>query len=156
MKRIGDVIYGADKQISGWVESKIPGYTATDGARALGVIKGAELVAGITYENWNGIHVESAIAALPGSRWADRRVLRAIFHYPFIGLGCRAVSVSVPMSNLASLNLATKLGFEPEAIVRFAAHDGSDLLILKAFKEKCRWIVQDGKKRRKPTPPGPV
>jgi len=44
------------------------------------------------------------------------------------------------MTNLASLNLATKLGFEIEAMVKFAAHDGSPLVVLKLFRDACRWI----------------
>lgn len=147
--RVGDVIFGADKQIAGWVASKIEGYKPDEGARALGVIKGKNLVAGVVYERWNGVHLEASIAAEPRSGWADRRVLHAIFFYPFVTLDCRAISVTVPMSNLPSLNLATKLGFEVEALVKYAAHDGSTLVVLKMFRENCKWIGDHGKRQQK-------
>lgn len=149
--RRGSVIYGADKQVGNWVASKIPGYRLGDGAKALGVIVGQQLAAGVVYENFNGIHIEAAIAAEPGTSWATRDTVRQIFDYPFTQLGCQAISVSVPSSNLASLNLATKLGFEPEAIIKFAAHDQSHLLVLKALKETCKWIGDHGQKGRQRT-----
>lgn len=146
--RVGDVLFGADRQVAGWVSARIPDFEASMSARALGVIKQEKLVAGVVFERWNGVHVEAAIAAEPGSSWADRRTLHAIFYYPFVTLDCRAISVSVPMSNLPSLNLATKLGFEPEAMIRYAAHDGSSLIVLKMFRETCKWISDHGEKRR--------
>jgi len=134
------LLYRADAAISRWIAEKIPGYRINQNARCIGVIKGERLVAAVTYENYNGVHVESCIAAEPRALWATDDVLRAIFTYPFVTLGCKAISVSVPASNLASLNLATKLGFEPEAFVRYAAPDGSDLIILKMFRNNCEWI----------------
>lgn len=134
LTRVGDVVFGADPVIAAWIATKIPDFVPTESAKALGVIKGGKVVAGVVFERWNGVHVEAAIAAEPGVLWASRSTLHSFFYYPFVTLGCLAISVSVPMSNIASLNLATKLGFESEAIIRYAAHDGSPLLILKMFK----------------------
>ncbi|WP_421907269.1 hypothetical protein [Mameliella sp.] len=142
------LVYGADEKIAQWVGKRIPTFQVMPGARAIGVIKGKRLVAGVVYERYNGIHLEASIAALPGSRWADRHTLRGIFAYPFIDLNCRAISVVVGATNLESLNLATKLGFWPEAIVKFAAPDGADLVVLKLLREQCRWI-QDGQGRQR-------
>ena len=142
--KVDNVLFGANRQVAEWVAARIPGFEASPRAKALGVINGRDLAAGVVYENWNGVHIEAAIAAEPGTRWASRTTLRHLFAYPFITLGCRAISVSVPSSNLRSLNLATKLGFEPEALVKYAAHDGSTLVVLKAFRENCRWIQDHG------------
>lgn len=145
LTRVGDVVFGADQEIGQWVTKRIPGFRASPDCRSLGVIREGRVVAGIVFENFNGIHIEAAIAAETGSRWATRPTLFSIFHYPFGTLGCEAISVSVPSTNLESLNLATKLGFEPEALIRFAAHDGSTLVILKAFRDRCKWIMPHGK-----------
>ena len=149
--RQGDVIYGADHQIAGWLAERIPGYKPDQGVRALGIMKRKKLVAAVSYERFNGVHIEASIAAEPGSRWADRSTLFHIFNYPFNQLGVKAISVTVPMSNLQSLNLATKLGFEPEALIAFAAQDGSTLVVLKQFKHACRWIQPHGKIKRTTT-----
>lgn len=148
---VDDVLYGADRQVAGWVSDRIPGFEASDCARAIGVLKRGAMAAGVVYERWNGVHIEAAIAADHALPWANRTTLRAIFAYPFITLGCEAISVSVPSSNLASMNLATKLGFAPEAIIRFAAHDQSSLVVLKMFRETCKWIGDDGQKGRQRT-----
>ncbi|MCV6826002.1 MULTISPECIES: GNAT family N-acetyltransferase [Halocynthiibacter] len=148
IERVGSVMFGADRIVGEWVAERIPTFVHTPESKALGVIKGDKLVAGVVYERFNGVHMEVSIAADTGSPWADRETLRTLFHYPFIQLGCAVISVIVPASNLQSLNLATKLGFHPEAYIKFAAHDGSALVVLKMFRETCKWIDYDGQKGR--------
>lgn len=141
---LGDVLFGADDLVIRWASRAIPDFMPSPDAKALGVVKGGDLVAGVIYERYNGIHMEVAITARTGSRWASRQALRHLFGYPFVQMGCVAISALVPMSNLASLNLATKLGFKPEAYVKFAAPDGSPMVVLKMFRDQCRWIERDG------------
>lgn len=138
--KLGSVIYGADAEIAAWVGRQIPGYVHSPGAQALGVIKAGKVVAGVVYERCNGAHLEASIAALSGRRWADRSTLFHLFAYPFLQLGVQAVTVLVAQTNLASLNLATKLGFSPIAIVPFAAQDQSPLIILQMTRNQCRWL----------------
>lgn len=147
--RVGPVIYGADAEITGWVAKRIPGYVTSPGARALGVVKDGRIVAGVTYERFNGANIEASIAAEPGARWADRRVLHHIFAYPFLQLGVEAVTLLVALDNFASLNLATKLGFSQVAIVPFAAPGGVPLVVLQQYREQCRWLrhEQEGQQR---------
>lgn len=140
----GRVLFGADALVAQWVARAIPYMRPDPGSRALGVVDGGELIAGVVYERYNGIHMEVSIAAQTGAPWASRQTLRHLFGYPFVQMECEAISCLVPASNLPSLNLATKLGFEPEALVKFAAPDGSPLVVLKMFREKCRWIANDG------------
>lgn len=148
LTRIGAVVYGADLEVGTWVARQIPGYLLLPGARALGVIKGNKLVAGVIFERCNGFHVEASIAAVPGSGWADRSTLFHLFHYPFVTLGCEAVTLTIGGTNLPSLNLATKLGFTPIAQVPFAAHDGSPLIVLQMYRDQCGWIENgQGQKR---------
>lgn len=140
LKRLGSVVYGADAEIAQWIATQIPGYVAGADAQALGVFKGGKLVAGVAYERFNGVHCEVSIAAKRGSGWADRKTLFRLFAYPFLQLGCMAISVTVPSSNIESLNLATKLGFQPVALVKFAAPDGSPLVVLQQERINCRWL----------------
>lgn len=149
---VGSVVYGADREVGEWAAERIPGGYLGPDAKALGVVKNGNLIAGVIYDNFNGVNVEMSIATEPGSFWADRSTLHSVFHYPFVTMGCEAVTISVAMSNVKSLNLVTKLGFEPEAIIGFAARDGSSLLILKMFKDKCRWIDYGQATRRIGTP----
>lgn len=138
--RLGSIIYGADREIAIWVGKKIPEYRYTPGAQALGVVKRGKIVAGVVYERCNGAHIEASIAAIPGSGWADRRTLFRLFAYPFLQLGLEAITVLVAQSNLVSLNLATKLGFQPIAIIPFAAQGGQPMIILQMTRNQCRWL----------------
>lgn len=140
---VGNVLFGCDDEVARWVAQRIPSMTLDGSERALGVWIGGRLGAGVVYAKWNGVHCEASIAAEPGVAWASRAVLRALFYYPFVTMGCEAVSVAVAASNLPSLNLATKLGFVLEAIIAFAAPDGGPLLVLKMYRGQCRWI-EDG------------
>lgn len=140
---VGNVLFGFDAEVAQWVSDRISGMSPSPDAMALGVVSGGELIAGVVFERWNGVHVEASIAATDKS-WASRNTLFRLFHYPFNQLGCEAISVIVPSSNPESLNLATKLGFEPEAMIKFAAHDGSTLVVLKMFRNNCKWIENHG------------
>lgn len=145
-----NVLFGADMQIAQWIAERVPGYRYFSDTTCIGIMGQGRLLAGVAYENYNGVHVECTIAAEPGSRWATRRTLFWLFWYPFEHLKCKAISVAIPQSNLASLNLATKLGFRPEAIVAFAAKDGGPLVILKAHRNECGWIDHEAQ----PSPEG--
>lgn len=148
LTRLGAVVYGRDTEVAQWVGRSIPGYFPSPGAKALGVIKGGTLVAGVVYERCNGFHCEVSITARDSSGWADRRTLFALFHYPFNQLGCLALTVTVPLSNLKSLNLATKLGFARIALIPHAAHDGTPLVVLQMQRDTCIWIGNHGKRQQ--------
>lgn len=134
------VVYGADREIAQWVGRNITDFILSPDARSLGVVKDDRIVAGIVYDRCNGHNIEASIAAIPGSGWADRNTLFQLFAYPFLQLGVQAVTVLVSMANLESMNLATKLGFQPIAIVPFAAQDGAPLVILQMTIEQCEWL----------------
>lgn len=136
------VLFGFDDLVARWVRRRIKGFMPELNARALGVVRHGELVAGVVYERFNGVHLEVSIA-VDSPLWASRKALAHLFGYPFHQLGCEAISVIVPSTNLASLNLATKLGFQPEAFIKFAAPDGSHLIVLKHFRNTCDWIRGD-------------
>jgi RimJ/RimL family protein N-acetyltransferase len=136
------VVYGMDAHVLEWLKPRIPAFVPQEGARALGIVDAAGTpVAGVAYEQYNGIHLLASIAAEPGAAWCSRKVLARIFGYPFLELDCQAISLIVAATNLPSLNLATKLGFHGEAVIKCAAYDGSDVIVLKMFREECRWIA---------------
>ena len=58
-----------------------------------------ELVAGVTFTNYDGANVWIDAAAKAKTRWADRRALWAVFSYCFDQLGCVRVSSMVPEDN---------------------------------------------------------
>lgn len=98
------------------------------------------LVAGITFTNFDGVNVWLDCAALPGTRWLDRRGLWAIFHYVFAQLECARCSVMIPEDNEKSLKLVQMAGFEYEATLVRAAPNNKNMLVFRMFKEDCQWL----------------
>lgn len=108
--------------------------------RALGWYDDDDLVAGVTFTNFDGVNVWMDCAAKPGARWLDRRGLWAIFHYVFEQLGCVRCSAMIPEDNEKSLKLVQQAGFEYEATLVRAAPNNKNMLVFRMFKENCRWL----------------
>lgn len=133
------MLFGADQAVGSWMGRRLPDGALDPKAKYLGLIVDKRMAGAVAYQRFNGVHCEAAIV-IENGRALTRSALHAIFFYPFNTMQAKAISVMVPSTNLQSLNLATKLGFTPEALIEFAAHDGSTLVVLKMFRDQCRWI----------------
>lgn len=107
---------------------------------SIGVERDGEVIAGVIYENWNGKNVFMHVAARCGSRWLTKGFAKLVFGYAFSALGVSRITGVVPESNSHALRFDSGMGFEHEATLKGAAPDGGDLLVLRMFKESCRWI----------------
>ncbi len=101
-----------------------------------------EIVAGVTFTNFDGFNVWFDCAAVAKSRWLDRRGMFAIFHYVFEQLDCVRCSAMIPEDNEKSLKLAQAAGFEYEATLSRAAPNNKNMLVFRMFKEDCRWLTR--------------
>jgi len=143
------LVYGADAAIERWVAQRLPWVDGFGGASAIGVARGGEVVAGVVYANFRRSSIEVSIAA-DDPRWARKGVLRALFAYPFVQLGCRRITCLIPAKNEQSLRLCQGLGFSVEGRhpALFPDDDGISLGLL---HKDCRWleIKTDGVDSRK-------
>jgi RimJ/RimL family protein N-acetyltransferase len=115
-----------DKLLVGpWVARKTFGHFTPDTSEAIGLERGGELVAGVLYENWNGVSmvVHVAVEGLMTPSY-----LHAIHHYPFIHAGASKVIAPVGEDNAESVRFVTKLGFQLEGRIPDAHPDGAILL----------------------------
>lgn len=139
-----DLLYGADLYVKNWVGDKI-GTRDFGACKAIGVLRGPLLVAGIVYHNYiesplgKPISIEVSMAAID-KRWANRRTLRALFAYPFLQLGVGRVQVSTPAESRNVRKINEKLGFVYEGTGRKAHFLGGDVDVLSMLKEECEWI----------------
>lgn len=125
----------SDPEVVGpWVAKRIFG--PWTGCPALGLERGGALVAGVLYENWNRRSVTCHIAV---QGLMTPAYLAAIFHYPFVYLGCDKILAPVAESNAESIKFVKKLGFQEEARILDAHPDGS-LLIFTMTRQDCRFI----------------
>ena len=128
------MITGDIALVAPWVADKIKG--EIDCQAALGQISDSEIIAGVVYDNWNGASVEATIAIAGVMTPA---YLAAIFHYPFIHLGAKKIICQVVETNISSVNLLNKMGFQLEAQILDAHPEGS-ILLYTMSKENCRFI----------------
>ena len=104
----------------------------------IGWARGAAIVAGVAYADWNGPNVVCHIAA-EGKHWATRAYLGTIFDYPFRQLGARRITVCVGEGNAASRRFVEHLGFTLEAELA-GAHPTGDLRIYRLWRDDCRYL----------------
>ena len=110
------------------------------GSQALGLEKDGELVAGVIYEGFNGHNVWMHVAGAPGKRWMTKLYLQTCFHYPFVTLGCSRISGYVEARNEVALAFDEHLGFKREAVLKGAASDGGDVVLLVMRREDCKYV----------------
>lgn len=93
------------------------------------------------YEKVHGRNaVLAASVARPGSAWASRASLRALFTYPFIDLGYDEIVTIVRSTDLRARRFNRRLGFVRTPPRLCAAPDKSGLLSMHMMRHQCRWI----------------
>jgi RimJ/RimL family protein N-acetyltransferase len=124
-------------RVGAWVTDKTGGSWVAEQGTAIGKLVNNELCAGVLYENYNKANIVCHIAG--EGAWACREYLATIFHYPFVQLGVKRITVPVNDSNVKSIGLVEKMGFIMEAKLAQATPDG-DLLIYRLFRDECKYI----------------
>lgn len=132
------LIIGDDDTVARWVSEQADVLWLSGAGKAIGWAEGGELLAGVVYQNYNGVNVFTHIAG-KGMCWLSRKFLWTIFDYPFNQLGCRRITATVLASNTTSRRFVEHLGFSLESTMRQAARDG-DVLVYVMFREDCRWL----------------
>jgi RimJ/RimL family protein N-acetyltransferase len=134
------LVYGRDAEICEWVRSHLPWEDDGFGsAMAIGIERDGKIIAGAVYSDFCGTNKEMSIAA-ESPHWCHKRILRALFEYPFLQLGCPRLTATVPVGNDASLRLCRGLGFEVEGYHPALFPDGVAGWSLGMLRERCRWI----------------
>lgn len=134
------IVLGKDNVVGPWVFHEVGRLWFPGMGRALGWERDGNLLAGVTFTNFDGVNVWMDCAATPGSKWLDRRGLWVIFHYVFEQLQCERCSAMIPEDNEKSLKLVQQAGFEYEATLVRAAPNNKNMLVFRMFKEDCKWL----------------
>lgn len=141
------LLLGHDEIVGPWVTERTDGFWCRENpSSSIGLVDSKEgLIAGVLYEEYNGVNCLMHVAATPGSHWLTREFLWAVFHYPFLQLNCRRVTGPVPASNSLARRFDEHLGFTLEATLK-DAHPTGDLLLYVMHKRDCRWLELDKRK----------
>lgn len=137
------IIYGENERVAAWATGQItkpmgslchtflPPYTALGLADDTGRIRGAVVLTGFT-----GAEIELSVY---GRGCWTRRVIRAVFDALFNTMLCARVTVHVRASNREAEDLASRLGFKREGIVR-RKYGNEDGILMGMLREECRWL----------------
>lgn len=126
------------QSIGPWVCAKAGGTWVPGRGSVIGKVNEAgALVAGVLYEDWNGANVVCHIRG--EGNWACRSYLATIFDYPFNQLKVKRITVPVASTNLKSIQLVTKMGFELECTLAQATPEG-DLHLFRMWRDECKYL----------------
>jgi len=126
--------------IRDWVSGQIGiGKIGGDYFSSIGIIKEGELVGGAIYHDFHGHMIDISLATTD-KRWCTRKVLRALFAYPFEKLGVIRLGVTCSKKNKNIRNLMKKLGFKQEGCARKAFDGKNDAMVYSMLNTECRWL----------------
>jgi len=128
------------KWVVEWVAARTNEFGNFGAAVGLGWVKNNELVAGVVFNDWNGVNINAHVAAVPGKQWMSRQFLWTCFDYPFNKLKVKRVTGLVGEGNTVARKFDEHLGFIEETRCK-NAHPTGDLIIYVMWKENCRWLA---------------
>ncbi len=126
-----------------WVEQRLE--CAFPPSQALGWTEGGELIAGVAYNDFNGVNICMHVAAVPGKRWLRREFLFTCFDYPFNQLKAKRITATVAEGNKEARKFDEKLGFVLETTLS-DAHPTGGLLVYVMRRQDCRWLERVNEK----------
>lgn len=135
MKRI---ICDDNERVNRFVAEMV-GSQGWSNAVGIGLEEDGELIAGVTFDYFNGASICMHVAAVPGKRWMTREYLWYCFYYPFEECKVKRITGLVPESNLEAQRFDEHLGFIYETRLKDAHPDG-DILVYRMTKEDCRFL----------------
>ena len=124
--------------VIGWIVEKGDCFVPGSGATGLGWVKDGKIVAGVMYEEFTEASIHATIVV---EEPMTKGFVHKIFDYPFNQLGVDKIIVQANTSNAESVNLAKRLGFTEEGMIKGAYLDG-DRIILTMTKDECRWLKE--------------
>ena len=138
------VVGGCDEYAIGWCAREL-GIPADhfNPARGLVVVYRDAVVASVIFNEYRqmprGASMQASIAST-SPKWCTRRVLRAVFSYPFGQMNVARLWASTARNNKRARRFLARLGFAYEGIAR-RAHDGvMDAAVYSMLPGECRWV----------------
>lgn len=126
----------AGQPVVEWVARQTHDFGNFGCAVGIGMERDGELVAGVAYNEYNGVNINAHIAlTVP----ITRDFLWAIFDYPFNKAKIERITALVGEGNQKSRNLVERFGFTEETRLEKAHPDG-DLIVYRMRRHECKWL----------------
>lgn len=114
------LLVGHDEAVGQWVADHIPHMAGGSfgAARAVGVLSGGVLLAGVVYNEYHPRYKTMQISiAAESPRWACRGVIRDLLSYPFEVVGVEKLWAATPSRNARALRFNRWVGFHQEGVL---------------------------------------
>lgn len=126
--------------VAQYVSEKTGGVWTPGMYQALMVVNSkGEFCAGVIVDNYMRIDCRMSVAAETFAVWRPH-VLRAIFHYVFVQLGCVRCTATTRKTNMKARAFLEGLGFKLEGNLRKGFDGVKDALIYGLLAEECRFL----------------
>ena len=124
------LLYGLSEEVAEFVASLLPGFARGFGnCKAIGVLDGDTLVAGVVFHNWNpeaGVIEISGASVTP--KWMTRNVVAGLFEYAFDQIGCQLVIARVAERNRHVQRGFRRFGFAEVFVARMRGRNEGELI----------------------------
>jgi RimJ/RimL family protein N-acetyltransferase len=118
--------------LGGFVSERIWGKVREfDVGRAMAVIRGNDVIASVFYTNYDpdcGIIEMSGASDNP--RWLTKPVLKEMFEFPFVKLGCQAVVMNVDAANARLSSILERFGFKRYEVPRLRGRNKTGVIFI--------------------------
>ena len=122
-----------------WAKDRMPLLNIEGSAAGIGVEEKGLLLAVAVFDRYRGHDIEISFAA-DSPRWARRGVIRGIFHYPFVQLGCVRLTTITAENNTRARRLDEGLGFVLEGIHPNGLAPGVTAVSYGMQRSECKWL----------------
>src|SRR3990167_7695851 len=122
-----------------WVAKRTHEFGNFGCAVGIGWARGGELIAGVAFNEFNGVNINMHVSSDGTRQWMTREYLWACFHYPFEQAKVKRITGLVGEGNRQSQRFNEHLGLRLEATLE-GAHPTGDLLIYRMRKADCRFL----------------
>lgn len=126
-----------------WIAKRIKGFTpeSFQPCSTLGIMRQGKIIAALAFNNFQPMprDIHLTIAA-ESPAWASRKVLRQIFNYIFIQMGCLRTTVMIAKNNKRARKLAEGVGYKYEGNLRKGFDGINDAMIYGMLHNECRWL----------------
>lgn len=132
------LVYDDSERVCEWAAARIKHFVGW-GTRpsAIGSELRGELIGAVVYTNFSGKNVWASIVC---DAPITRRFLYAMFFNPFVRWKCNHISCAIESWNVQSAQLCGHMGFVQEGLIREAAADGGDIVLMGLLKRECRFL----------------
>lgn len=128
-------------EVMAWAKERLPLFRPEGGAMTIGVENNdGSIIAAAVFDRYRGHDIEISFAS-DDPRWARRGVIRGIFSYPFLQLGCIRLTTITAAQNMRARRLDEGLGFKLEGIHRNGLAPGIDAASYGMLKDECKWLL---------------